>query len=155
MRVHVYEKAFLAVGAALLVIFMGVLGYTSLAMGVHLPGHEGHVDPATVRTMPPFDSLGVRQTGENRYEAVFLASAWQFTPAELRVPRGAEVTFVGTSTDVLHGFHVARTRINVMMIPGQIARVRYTFDQPGEYLIVCHEYCGAAHHIMSGKVVVE
>jgi cytochrome c oxidase subunit 2 len=155
MRVHVYEKAFLWIGAALLVVFLGVLGYTSLAMGVHLPGHEGHLDPANARTTPPFDQLGVRQTGENEYEAVFLASAWQFTPAELKVPRGANVTFVGTSTDVLHGFHVAKTRINVMMIPGQIARVRYTFDQPGEYLIVCHEYCGAAHHIMSGKVVVE
>lgn len=155
MRVHVYEKAFLWVGAALLVIFMGVLGYTSLAMGIHLPGHEGHLDPATARTTPPFDQPGVRQTGENAYEAVFLASAWQFTPAELRVPRGATVTFVGTSTDVLHGFHVAKTRINVMLIPGQIARVTYTFDEPGEFLIVCHEYCGAAHHIMSGKVVVE
>jgi cytochrome c oxidase subunit 2 len=155
MRVHVYERAFLWVGGILLVIFLGVLGYTSLAMGIHLPGHVGHVDPAEVRSHPPFDQPGVRQTGPNEYEAVVLASAWQFQPAELRVPRGAAVTFVATSTDVLHGFHVAKTRINVMLIPGQIARVSYTFDQPGEYLVVCHEYCGAGHHIMSGKVVVE
>ena len=155
MRVHVYEKAFLWVGGALLVVFLGVLAYTSLAMGIPLPGHEGHIDPAEARTTPPFDQPGVRETGPGEYQAVILASAWQFTPAEVRVPRGARVTFVATSTDVLHGFHVARTRINVMLIPGQIARVNYTFDQPGEYLIVCHEYCGAGHHIMSGKVIVE
>jgi cytochrome c oxidase subunit 2 len=155
MRVHVYENAFLAIGAALLVIFLGVLGYTSLAMGIHLPGHEGQIDPAQARSRPPFDQPGLRQTGPAAYEAVVLASAWQFVPAELRIPRGATVTFVATSTDVLHGFHVARTRINVMLIPGQIARVTYTFDQPGEHLIVCHEYCGAGHHVMFGKVVVE
>jgi len=155
MRVHVYEKAFLSVGGALLVAFLGVLGYTSLAMGIHLPGHAGQLDPAEARSHPPFDQPGVRQTGPNAYEAVVLASAWQFVPGELRVPRGATVTFVATSTDVLHGFHVAGTRINVMLIPGQITRLTYTFDEPGEHLIVCHEYCGAGHHVMSGKVIVE
>jgi len=155
MRVHVYEKAFLSVGGALLVVFLGVLSYTSLAMGIHLPGHAGQLDPAEARSHPPFDQPGVRQTGPDTYEAVVLASAWQFVPSELRVPRGATVTFVATSTDVLHGFHVARTRINVMLIPGQIARLTYTFDQPGEHLIVCHEYCGAGHHVMFGKVIVE
>jgi cytochrome c oxidase subunit 2 len=44
------------------------------------------VDPAQVRTLPPFDNPGVRQIGENQYEAVFLGSAWQFQPNEIRVP---------------------------------------------------------------------
>jgi cytochrome c oxidase subunit 2 len=30
-----------------------------------------------------------------------------------------------------------------------------TFRRPGEYLIVCNEYCGLAHHLMQAKVVVE
>jgi cytochrome c oxidase subunit 2 len=41
-----------------------------------------------------------------------------------------------------------------MVIPGQVSRVTATFDKPGEYLIVCHEYCGAGHHVMFGKVIV-
>jgi cytochrome c oxidase subunit 2 len=155
MRVHAYEKAFLLIGGILLIVFMGVLAYTSLALGVHLPGHVAQVDPAEVRNQPPFDQPGVRHLGGNRYEVVLLGSAWQFVPNEVRVPAGAEVTFIATATDVLHGFHVERTRINVMLIPGQIARTTYTFDQPGEHLIICHEYCGAGHHIMFGKVVVE
>lgn len=155
MRVHVYEKAFLWVGAVMIVAIMGTLAYTSLAMGIHLPGHVMQVDPAQVRTLPPFDAPGVRQVGENKYEAVFLGSAWQFQPSEIRVPLGAEVTFIATSTDVLHGFAIERTRLNMMLIPGQVAKNDYTFTERGEYLIICHEYCGAGHHIMYGKVIVE
>jgi cytochrome c oxidase subunit 2 len=65
------------------------------------------------------------------------------------------VTFIATSTDVLHGFEIAGTRLNMMLIPGQVAKNSYTFPEPGEHLIICHEYCGAGHHVMYGKVIVE
>jgi cytochrome c oxidase subunit 2 len=42
-----------------------------------------------------------------------------------------------------------------MVLPGQIAHVEARFDTPGEYPMLCHEYCGIAHHTMAGKVVVE
>jgi cytochrome c oxidase subunit II len=29
------------------------------------------------------------------------------------------------------------------------------FDKPGEYLFACHEFCGAAHHTMAGRVIIE
>jgi len=105
--------------------------------------------------MPPFDNPGVRETAPGRYEVVMIGQAWSFTPGEVRVPAGSEVTFLMTSPDVIHGFHVEGTRLNVMLIPGQVARVSYTFEEPGEHLIICHEYCGIGHHNMWGKVVVE
>ena len=155
MRVHIYEKAFLWVGGAMLVAFMLVLAYTSIAMGIHLPGREALVDPQTVRSQPPFDTPGVREVAPGRYEVVMIAQAWSFLPGEIRVPAGAEVTFIGTSVDVLHGVHVERSRVNMMLIPGQVTRNTYTFREPGEHLMVCHEYCGAGHHFMFGKVIVE
>ena len=30
-----------------------------------------------------------------------------------------------------------------------------TFTEPGEYLLVCNEYCGTAHHLMQGTLIVE
>jgi len=33
--------------------------------------------------------------------------------------------------------------------------VTTTFDTPGEYLVVCNEYCGLAHHLMQGTVIVD
>lgn len=155
MRVHVYEKAFLWVGALMLVVFLGALGWASIAMGVHLPGRAGLIDPTEVRETPPFDRPGVRQVAPGSYEVVMVGSAWAFEPAEIRVPAGSEVTFLATSPDVIHGLHVEGTRVNMMLIPGQVSRNTYRFDRPGEHLMVCHEYCGLGHHLMSGRVVVE
>ena len=139
----------------MLVVFMIALIITSVAAGMHLPGRAGEVDPATINNVEPFNNPGVREVGPGRYEVVMLASAWVFNPAEIRVPAGSEVTFLVASTDVIHGLHITGTRVNMMLIPGQISRNTYRFERPGEHILVCHEYCGAAHHLMSGKVIVE
>lgn len=155
MRVHTYEKALLIVGAGVLVVCGAALVYASVVMGIHLPGRTGEIDPQQVFVTPPFDRIGVRQTGPNQYEAVILAQAWAFLPPEIRVPAGAEVTFTATSLDILHGLHVEGTRLNMMLIPGQISQNTYRFREPGEHLMICHEYCGIGHHTMAGKVIVE
>lgn len=154
-RVHTYERAFLWLGAVMLVVFGITLVITSVAMGIHLPGRDQELDPTEVRQIPPFDEPGVRQVGENRYEVVLLGFAWRFQPAEIRIPAGSEVTFIATSTDVIHGLHVEDSRVNMMLIPGQVARNTYRFDEPGTYDMVCHEFCGIDHHNMAGEVIVE
>lgn len=155
MNVHTFEKAFLWAGGIMLIVFLVALLASSALMGIHLPGDVSRIDPAAVRTQPPFDEPGVRQVGENRYEVVLIGQIWSFTPNEIRVPAGSEVTILATTTDVIHGVHIEGTRVNMMLIPGQIARNTYTFDTPGEHLMVCHEYCGAGHHLMFGRVIVE
>lgn len=155
MRIETYEKAFLGLGAAMLVVFFLALVYSSVAMGIHLPGRAGEIDPAAVTSTPPFDEPGVRQVGPDRFEVVLVGRAWAFEPGEIRVPAGAEVTFIATTPDVIHGLHVEGTRVNMMLIPGQVSRNSYRFEEPGEHLMVCHEFCGLGHHLMSGKVVVE
>jgi cytochrome c oxidase subunit 2 len=101
------------------------------------------------------DNPGIRELAPGRYEVAMVAQVFQFTPGEIRVPVGAKVTFELTSPDVIHGFKIENTPINVMVVPGQISRVTTTFTKPGEYLFVCHEYCGGGHHVMFGKVIVE
>lgn len=155
MKVHTYEKAFLVVGAALLVACGAALVYASVAHGLHLPGREARIDPRRVYETPPFDQPGVHQRGPNHYEVVIVGQAWSFNPAEVRLPLGARVDFISTSTDVLHGFNIEGTRVNVMLIPGQVSRQQYTFTRAGEYLLICHEFCGIGHHFMAGKVIVE
>jgi cytochrome c oxidase subunit 2 len=155
MRIHVYEKAFLWAGAIMLVAFLAALAYTSVALGIHLPGRAALVDPEQLASTPPFDNPGVRQTGPDSYEVVMIGRVWNFIPAEVRIPRGSEVTFLVTTPDVLHGFAIEGTRINMMLVPGQVSRNTYRFEEPGEHLIICHEYCGILHHSMFGKVIVE
>ena len=155
MKVHTYEKAFLTAGALVLVGCLLALGYSTFVMGMHLPGDEGRIHPAEVTSTPPFDAPGVRELAPGRYEAVLIGQAWSFIPQEIRVPAGAEVVFTATATDVIHGFNVEGTRMNMMLIPGQISRASYRFEEPGEYLLICHEYCGVGHHFMAGRLIVE
>jgi cytochrome c oxidase subunit 2 len=55
-----------------------------------------------------------------------------------------------TSADVLHGFQVAGTNANTMVIPGEVAEITIETKEPGEYGILCNEYCGSGHHGMEG-----
>lgn len=155
MKIHVYERAFLGAGGFLLVACLGALLYAASVHDIHLPGDHGRIDPRLVPETPPFDNPGVHQTGANSYDVVIVGRAWSFEPSEIRLPVGARVTFLATSVDVLHGISVERTRVNIMLIPGQISRMEYTFREAGEYLLLCHEYCGVAHHAMAGRVIVE
>ena len=155
MKVHTYEKAFLAVGIVVLVTCAAALVYATAVHGLHLPGDAGRIHPQRVYQTAPFDKPGVRQTGPGQYEAVIVAQAWAFVPQVVRVPANADITFTATSIDVIHGLNIEGTRLNLMLIPGQISRNTYRFDTPGEYLMICHEYCGLGHHTMAGKVVVE
>jgi cytochrome c oxidase subunit 2 len=155
MKIEYYEKVFLVLSVVILVLGLGAVGATVFAAGVHVPSPAGRVDPKTVRQTPPFDQPQVRSTGTNQYEADMLAQIWSFNPGEIRVPAGSTVTFRITSADVVHGFEIEKTTINAMLIPGQITEVKHTFDKPGEYLMICHEYCGSGHHTMYGRVVVE
>ena len=155
MKVHTYEKAFLGAGLVVLVACAAALAYATFGMGIHLPGAHGRVDPRQLSTTAPFDQPGVTEVAPGRYQAVVVGRAWSFQPSELRVPVDAEITFLATSADVLHGLNIEGTRLNMMLIPGQVSRNSYTFKRPGEYLVICHEYCGLGHHTMYGRIIVE
>ena len=47
------------------------------------------------------------------------------------------------------------TNANTMVIPGYVTEFTITFPKPGEYLMMCHEYCGTLHHEMVGALIVE
>jgi len=84
-----------------------------------------------------------------------LAQIWRFDPGEIRIPAGSEITFYVTSKDVQHGFKIMDTNINLMVLPGQVSKLKTTFENPGTYDVVCHEYCGIGHHTMYGQIIVE
>lgn len=155
MLIERYEKIFMAFGGVFLLGAVIALALSIVGGHASLPVPAGRIDPGEVRSTAPFDEPGLRQTGENTYEVVMIAQAWQWEPAEVTVPEGAEVTFIVTSTDVVHGLLVPDTQLNAMVIPGQITQVDATFDEAGLYSVICHEYCGIGHHNMGGRINVE
>jgi cytochrome c oxidase subunit 2 len=153
--VYLYELAWILPSIAIPVAMLVALLVTAFGAGIHVPSDAGRVDPARLGTTPPFDAPGVVQVAPGHYEVRVIGQIWSFTPNEVRVPAGSTVSFVATSRDVVHGLFIPRTTVNVMLLPGQVARVTARFDRPGEYPIICHEYCGIAHHVMAGKLIVE
>lgn len=163
MHVHPSEKRYFIFTFVLMSIFAAALAVGSLAFGVQLPAPYQLVDPTTIRATGgtsglPFDlpeEERFREVAPGQYEVYMHAYAWGFSPREIRVPAGSRVTFYLTSRDVLHGLLIPETNINMMVIPGQVSRLTHEFNTPGTFNFVCHEYCGIAHHIMYGQIIVE
>lgn len=155
MDIDRYERYWILISAVVLAALFGILLYGAYGLDIHVETNIGQIDVAEVETTPPFDNLGLHQVGEREYQAVLLARAWTFVPAEITVPVGSTVTFVMTSLDVIHGFKIPQTTVNRMVIPGQVTEVTHTFNEPGRFSFFCHEYCGVGHHVMNGAIVVE
>lgn len=155
MHVHRYEKWWLLFGGGMLLVFIAVIAVNAFAMGMAPPSHMETIDPAKVDQTPPFDKPGLKKIGDNEYELVMTSFVFAFQPNMVEIPKGAKVHFKVTSKDVVHGFQIAGTNVNVMVVPGHISTVTHTFDTAGTYLILCNEYCGAGHHVMAAQIVVK
>jgi len=59
-----------------------------------------------------------------------------------------------TSRDVLHAFYIPELGIKYDTVPGFVYVIWLKVNTPGTYNIYCAEYCGSAHYLMVGKVVV-
>jgi cytochrome c oxidase subunit 2 len=155
MDVDRYERIWMWAATGMLVLFVSAIVITAVAGSAHPPSHTETVDPETLTVEGEFASPGVVTGADGRVTVVLRAEFYVFRPDVVRVPAGVPVTFRITSPDVLHGFQIVGTNVNLTVAPGYVSQVTTTFRNPGEYLVVCNEYCGLAHHLMQGKVIVE
>ena len=72
---------------------------------------------------------------------------------ELRVPVGQPVELMITARDVIHSFYVPSFRLKQDAVPGRTTMMWFTATEPGDYDILCAEYCGAGHSVMRGLVI--
>ena len=136
-----------------LVLVMVITGLHWAAMP---PSRVETVDPRTLHLSGEFveGNLGTSVGADGKVVVRLIAQQYSFQPACLLVPAGIPVTFRGTSTDAVHGFVVAYTNANVMLVPGFVATFTTTFSKPGEHAMPCHEYCGSGHEGMWARVQV-
>jgi cytochrome c oxidase subunit II len=102
----------------------------------------------------PQESEIVKVTGQQWF--------WTFEHAdgtteigELHVKKGVPYQFEIISQDVIHNFNIPDFTILMDAVPGRVNSVWNMFDQTGEYLIQCREYCGLLHYNMKAKLFVE
>ncbi|MFB6300783.1 MAG: cytochrome c oxidase subunit II [Halobacteriales archaeon] len=163
MEIHRFEKVWIAASILLIVGFISTVAYGAVGPGVKMVDESGgQVDPGTIKNSnfdqtDNFRQPGVYQQGENQFAIYMVAKQFLFQPGStepIRIPAGSTVTLYVTSGDVIHGFQIAGTNVNTMVIPGQVAEITVEFNEAKSYGIVCHEYCGAGHHTMEGKITV-
>lgn len=135
-------------------LLLGTLFYVVLDYGVVAKTDSYRRDPA-ISAAAPFADTSLVRTGPNSYAVHMLAHLWAWTPTPLHVPQGAAITFIVTSADVLHGFEVQGTTINLTAIPGIVGSVTYSFQHAGTYHIICNEFCGIEHQAMIGRIIVD
>ncbi|MEM0464185.1 cytochrome c oxidase subunit II [Pyrobaculum sp.] len=152
MPFHGEERIWVGVVVAMAVIFLAALAYAAWVVGLQVPGGDVQlVEPQkALQELKP----GVREIAPGRYEVTIVARMWQWFPNNITLVNPVEVKFRLTSLDVIHGFQIVGTNVNVMVFPGYVAEItwRVPQDAKGKYLVVCNEYCGLGHQNMYGVV---
>jgi cytochrome c oxidase subunit 2 len=149
-----WERRWLALSGLMSLTFVILIAYNLATEGAHIAQRTSKAAPEQILAQEVFANPGVRVLSPNQVQVTTVAQAFNFVPQDVRVPVGAEVEFFLTARDVIHGYQIERTNVNVELIPGEVARLQYTFKEPGTYRVTCNEYCGIAHHDMLGTVTV-
>jgi cytochrome c oxidase subunit 2 len=84
-----------------------------------------------------------------------VAKRFTFEPARIEVTEGERVRLVVKSADGVHGVEIKKFKVN-KKIPrgGDPVTIDFVASAPGEYPILCSEYCGDGHEDMKGMLVV-
>jgi cytochrome c oxidase subunit 2 len=82
------------------------------------------------------------------------ASMWMWRPV-LKLKKGSTYTLHLSSFDINHGFSLYPMNLNFQVVPGYDYGLRVTPNKSGDLRIICNEFCGVGHHIMTGKILVE
>lgn len=123
-----------------------------------------HQDPAAADA--PVDSTkGIAVRGVDQDRSVdaqaepriieVVARRFSFEPARIEVAQGERVKIVVKSLDGVHGIEIKKFKVN-QKIPrgGEPVTVEFVAGSPGEFPILCSEYCGKDHDDMRGMLIV-
>jgi cytochrome c oxidase subunit 2 len=121
---------------------------TALLLGAAAMLHQQDLVAAT-------ESLQTAAQGEPRTIEV-VAKRFSFEPARIAVTEGERVRLVVTSADGVHGLEIKKFKVN-KKIPrgGEAVTIDFVATAPGQFPILCSEYCGNDHDDMKGMLVVE
>jgi len=152
------EKKWLYVATIMVGFFVIVMGIGALVLNVNPPSHWETIDSASLHLGSEFaeDKLGIQPMAlpDGTIQVKLVAARYGFYPREIVVPADQKIQFRMATLDVLHGAHIPMTNMSTMIVPGHVSEVTTVFPKPGEYPLLCNEYCGMGHDHMWSKVTV-
>ena len=155
-RVERVEHRWAAVSVVIVVLLVVIATFAGLYHAAMPQSRVETVDPRTLHLDGEFieSNLGSALEPDGSITVRGIGQQYSYTPSCIVVPTDTPVTFRTTSADVVHGFLITGTNINLMLVPGYVSSLRARFETQGERLMPCHEFCGMGHEGMWGRIKV-
>jgi len=150
------ERQWTYVVAAVVAFAFAVIIFAGVHWSAQPPSNVETIDASRLHLSGEFmeGNLGTEIRPDGSAIVRVIAQQYSFVPDCIVVPAQTEIVFRTTSPDVVHGFLLAGTNVNTMVVPGFVAEVRTRFDRPAEHVMPCHEYCSVGHEGMWARVRV-
>jgi cytochrome c oxidase subunit 2 len=87
-------------------------------------------------------------------DAYLMASMWRWYPI-LKLKKDQTYRLHVSSSDLQHGFSLLPMNMNFHIVPGYDHVLTLTPTSTGTFPVICNEFCGIGHHLMTGKIIVE
>jgi cytochrome c oxidase subunit 2 len=150
------ERRWATISVLIMAVFVVVAAFAGI--------HQATMPQALVETISPTrlhlggefveTNLGSAVEPDGSVTVRAIGQQYSFTPQCMIVPTDTLITFRASSPDVIHGFLIEGTNINTMLVPGYVSTISARFDEPGDHLMPCQEFCGVGHEGMWAKVRV-
>jgi cytochrome c oxidase subunit II len=156
--VHVdhLERKWINISLLIIGLLVAIIMIDAFFHGVSPPSKVETIDSAKLHLSKEFaeSNLGVQQDTRGAIVVRMVAGRYSFFPKHIAVPAETKLTFRWVSMDVLHGVHIPMTNMSTMIVPGYVAEITTSFPKPGEYPLLCNEYCGLGHNHMWSNISV-
>ncbi|MRX08670.1 cytochrome C oxidase subunit II [Pseudoduganella sp. FT25W] len=150
------ETRWVWIVAAIIALLLGMMAYMSLHWITMPPQRMETVNPGTLHLAGEFveANLGSATEADGSVTVRLVGSQYSFTPQCVVVPADTPIVIRATSADVVHGFSVTGTNVNVNLVPGYVSTFHARFQKTGDHTMPCHEFCGIGHAAMWAHVKV-
>jgi len=153
-RIARVERRWATVAVVLIVLLVVMAVFAGLHQASMPQSRVETVDPRTLHLGGEFieSNLGSALEPDGSVTVRVLGQQYSFTPQCIVVPTNTLVSFRAASADVVHGFLIQNTNVNLMLVPGYVSMITARFAKPAESTMPCHEYCGTGHEAMWAHV---
>lgn len=150
------EQKWITISLIVISLFVAIITFDALFDGINPPSKVETIDSTSLHLNKEFEeeNLGVHIDDKGNITIRMVAGRYSFFPKLISVPAETKLTFRWVSMDVLHGVHIPMTNMSTMIVPGYVAEITTTFPKPGEYPVLCNEYCGLGHNHMWSNISV-
>ena len=156
--VHVdhLERKWINITLLIIGLLVAIITIDALLHNINPPSKVETIDSARLHLSKEFaeSNLGVQLDDKGAIVVRMVAGRYSFFPKHISVPAETLLTFRWVSMDVLHGVHIPMTNMSTMIVPGYVAEITTSFPKPGEYPVLCNEYCGLGHNHMWSNISV-